>query len=81
MVRSLSARDFDAQNGSLTSVNRFGATTYRLKAHGLTIFLDTWLKRPDNLPVHLSLDDVTECDFILISHAHFDHVRVPRSLS
>jgi hypothetical protein len=54
--------------------SRFGATTYRLKAFGLTIFLDTWLHRPSNLPVHLRLEDVTECTHILISHAHFDHL-------
>ena len=51
-----------------------GATTYRLKAKGLTIFLDTWLERPSILPSYLKIADVTEADYIFISHAHFDHL-------
>ncbi|KAF6784892.1 hypothetical protein CMUS01_16588, partial [Colletotrichum musicola] len=50
------------------------ATTFRLRANGLTIFLDTWLDRPSVLPKHLAVDDVTEADYIFISHAHFDHL-------
>src|ERR1700712_3159969 len=49
-----------------------GATTFRLKANGITCFLDTWLERPASLKHFLSIDDVTECDYIFISHAHFD---------
>ena len=51
-----------------------GATTYRLKAKGLTIFLDTWLERPSIMPSYLKIADVTEADYIFISHAHFDHL-------
>lgn len=51
-----------------------GATTFRLKTKGLTIFLDTWLEKPDVLPHYLSIDQVHEADYILISHAHFDHL-------
>ncbi|KAF6816038.1 beta-lactamase domain protein [Colletotrichum musicola] len=56
------------------TVEWFGTTTYRLKANGLTIFLDTWLERPSVLPKYLDVDDVDEADYILISHAHFDHL-------
>ncbi|KLU91662.1 hypothetical protein MAPG_10180 [Magnaporthiopsis poae ATCC 64411] len=56
----------------MATIEWFGATTYRLKANGLTIFLDTWLDRPSVLPKYLSPDDVDEADYILISHAHFD---------
>ncbi|KAL4810933.1 hypothetical protein BDV18DRAFT_155549 [Aspergillus unguis] len=52
----------------------FGATTFRLKAHGLTIFHDTWLEKPKLLQRHLELEDVTVADYIFISHAHFDHL-------
>jgi L-ascorbate metabolism protein UlaG (beta-lactamase superfamily) len=55
-----------------TTIEWFGATTYRLRTKGLTIFLDTWLERPSTLPVFLRLDDVKEADYIFISHAHFD---------
>lgn len=54
-----------------------GATTYRLKTNGLTIFLDTWLERPDVLPKVLAIEDVTEADYIFISHAHFDQYEAP----
>lgn len=36
------------------------------------MFLDAWLERPKTLPTYLSLEDVTEADYIFISHAHFD---------
>ncbi|KAF4906746.1 UPF0173 metal-dependent hydrolase [Colletotrichum fructicola] len=56
------------------TIEWFGATTFRVKANGLVIFLDTWLERPDVLPKVLAIDDVTEADYIFISHAHFDHL-------
>ncbi|KAL4733294.1 hypothetical protein BDV11DRAFT_210323 [Aspergillus similis] len=52
----------------------FGATTFRLQAHGITIFHDTWLDKPRLMKRHLELDDITVADYILISHAHFDHL-------
>ena len=36
------------------------------------MFLDTWLDRPEFLPIYLKISDVEECDYIFISHAHFD---------
>ncbi|KAK0109973.1 hypothetical protein ONS95_002640 [Cadophora gregata] len=57
-----------------TTLEWFGATTFRLRSKGVTIFLDTWLDRPSVLPVYLSVNDVTEADYIFISHAHFDHL-------
>ncbi|KAL9562936.1 hypothetical protein ACKAV7_012953 [Fusarium commune] len=45
-----------------------------LEFYGLTIFHDTWLEKPVGLKRHLELDDVTELDYIVISHAHFDHL-------
>lgn len=53
-------------------INHPGATTFRVKANGLVIFLDAWLERPDVLPKVLAIDDVAEADYIFISHAHFD---------
>ncbi|KAE8421102.1 hypothetical protein BDV36DRAFT_305334 [Aspergillus pseudocaelatus] len=52
----------------------FGATTFRLRIAGLTIFHDTWLNRPSLLPQFLNINDITDVDYILISHAHFDHL-------
>jgi hypothetical protein len=56
----------------LTRYHHTGATTFRLKICGLTIFLDTWLDRPSVLPKYLVIEDITEADYIFISHAHFD---------
>lgn len=49
-----------------------GTTTFRVRWKGLTIFLDTWLERPTVLEKYLSVADVSEADYIFISHAHFD---------
>ncbi|KAF4890012.1 UPF0173 metal-dependent hydrolase [Colletotrichum fructicola] len=56
------------------TIEWFGATTFRLKANGLVIFLDTWLEKPSALPKYLDINDVSEADYIFISHAHFDHL-------
>ncbi|KAJ5815198.1 hypothetical protein N7474_006975 [Penicillium riverlandense] len=57
-----------------TPSHRLGATTFRLRVAGLTIFHDTWLNRPSLLPQALNINDITDVDYILISHAHFDHL-------
>ncbi|KAJ5714365.1 uncharacterized protein N7483_011546 [Penicillium malachiteum] len=57
-----------------TTLEYFGATTFRLRAAGLAIFHDTWLDRPSRMPKWLDINSVTEADYILISHAHFDHL-------
>lgn len=49
-----------------------GSTCYRLRCQGVTILLDTWLDRPLALPKYIGVDDITEADYIFISHAHFD---------
>ncbi|KAF4332150.1 beta-lactamase domain protein [Fusarium beomiforme] len=56
------------------TIEWLGLTTFRVKVNGLVIFLDTWLDRPDVMPKVLAIDDVTEADYIFISHAHFDHL-------
>ncbi|KAH7399715.1 hypothetical protein BKA64DRAFT_694495 [Cadophora sp. MPI-SDFR-AT-0126] len=57
-----------------STIEWFGATTYRLRCKGLTIFLDTWLDRPSLMPKYMSTDDVHEADYVFISHPHFDHL-------
>ncbi|KAH6842259.1 hypothetical protein B0I37DRAFT_381528 [Chaetomium sp. MPI-CAGE-AT-0009] len=59
---------------SETTLEWLGATTFRLRALGITIFLDAWLDKPDTVPSYIRIDDIDECDYILISHAHFDHL-------
>ncbi|KAG9256518.1 uncharacterized protein F5Z01DRAFT_697194 [Emericellopsis atlantica] len=58
----------------MTTLEWFGAATYRLRTNGLTIFLDAWLDKPAGMPQFLRTDEVEEADYIFISHAHFDHL-------
>ncbi|KAI5363916.1 hypothetical protein Slin15195_G095710 [Septoria linicola] len=48
-----------------TTIEWFGATTYRLKTNGLTIFLDTWLERPSVLPKFLNIEDVITSSYLM----------------
>ena len=57
------------------SIEWFGCSTYRLKIDDLIIFLDAYLDRPATAPdVGLVTSDVTECDYILVGHSHWDHL-------
>ena len=59
----------------VTTLEWFGCTTFRLRTRGLTLFFDTYLDRPPGLPpVGLSARDVTDAEFVFVSHAHFDHM-------
>lgn len=52
-----------------------GTATFRLKIGGLTLFLDTYMDRvPAAPPVGLASADITEADYILVGHSHFDHL-------
>ena len=52
-----------------------GCATYRLSVDGLVIFLDSFMDRVSTAPaVGLSTAEVTEADFVLVGHAHFDHL-------
>ncbi len=53
----------------------YGCATFRLRVAGLTIFLDAYIDRAPGAPgTGLSADDVDECDWIVVGHAHFDHL-------
>ncbi len=53
----------------------FGCTTFRLRVGEVTIWLDTFLDRVPAAPqVGLTVAEVTEADFVFISHCHFDHI-------
>ena len=52
-----------------------GTATFRLRIGDLTIFLDPYMDRVAAAPpVGLSAADVTEADFVLVGHSHFDHL-------
>jgi L-ascorbate metabolism protein UlaG (beta-lactamase superfamily) len=60
-----------------TTLEWLGCTTFRLKTRGLTLFFDSYLdgdRAPGAERVGLSASDVSEADFVFVSHAHFDHM-------
>src|ERR1700691_5207727 len=62
---------------SPTTLDWWGCTTFRLKTRGLTIFFDAYLdgdRAPGAERVGLSAAEVTDADFVFVSHAHFDHM-------
>jgi L-ascorbate metabolism protein UlaG (beta-lactamase superfamily) len=59
----------------VATLDWYGCATFRLRAAGLTIFLDAYIDRaPGAAGTGLTADDVDECDWIVIGHAHFDHL-------
>jgi len=58
-----------------TTLDWYGCATFRLRTAGLTIFLDAYIDRaPIAAGAGRSAADVSECDWILIGHSHFDHL-------
>ncbi len=52
-----------------------GCATFRLTIDDLVIFLDAYMDRvPAAPPVAMSAAAVTKADYILLGHAHFDHL-------
>jgi L-ascorbate metabolism protein UlaG (beta-lactamase superfamily) len=53
----------------------FGTTTFRVHTGGPVLFFDAYVDRVPGLdPVGLSTAEVSEADFVFVSHAHFDHL-------
>ncbi len=58
-----------------TTLDWLGTATFRLTIDDLVIYLDAYMDRvPDAPTVGLSAKDVTKADFVLVGHAHFDHI-------
>ncbi len=52
-----------------------GVSTFRLRVGDLTIFLDAYVDRvPAAPPVGMTVADVRAADYVLVGHAHFDHL-------
>jgi L-ascorbate metabolism protein UlaG (beta-lactamase superfamily) len=65
-----------ATPASTARLDWLGCATFRLRtAEGLTIFLDAYLDRvPHAAQSGFGIDDVTEAEWILVGHSHFDHL-------
>ena len=58
-----------------TTLDWYGCATFRLRTGGLTVFLDAYIDRaPIAAGTGLRADDIDECDWIVVGHAHFDHL-------
>jgi L-ascorbate metabolism protein UlaG (beta-lactamase superfamily) len=58
-----------------TTLDWYGCATFRLRAAGITIFLDAYIDRaPIAAGTGLTANDVDACDWIVLGHSHFDHV-------
>lgn len=52
-----------------------GCATFRLTLGETVVFLDAYMDRvPSAPPVGLRAAEVTRADFVLVGHAHFDHI-------
>ncbi|MEO8541859.1 MAG: MBL fold metallo-hydrolase [bacterium] len=52
-----------------------GCATFRLTLDDTVVFLDGYMDRvPSAPPVGLKVADVDRADFVLVGHAHFDHI-------
>lgn len=55
----------------------YGCATFALRTAGLTVFLDAYVDRAGNAAgpaPRVVADDIDECDWIVVGHAHFDHL-------
>ena len=58
-----------------TLLDWYGCATFRLRTAGLTIFLDAYIDRaPTAAGAGRSAADISECDWIVVGHSHFDHL-------
>ncbi len=58
-----------------TTLDWYGCATFRLRTDDLTIFLDAYIDRAEGAAgPGLRADDVTEADWIVVGHSHFDHL-------
>ncbi len=58
-----------------TTLDWYGCATFAMRTAGLTVFLDAYVDRaPGAAGTQVVADDITECDWIVVGHAHFDHL-------
>ncbi|MDJ0770178.1 MAG: MBL fold metallo-hydrolase [Ilumatobacter sp.] len=60
-----------------TTLDWYGCATFGLRTAGLHILLDAYIDRAGNAAgpqPRVTADDINDCDWIVIGHAHFDHL-------
>lgn len=57
------------------SLSWYGVSTFRLEVDDTVVFLDAYMDRvPAAPPVGLSTAEIQRADYVLVGHAHFDHL-------
>jgi L-ascorbate metabolism protein UlaG (beta-lactamase superfamily) len=58
-----------------TTLDWYGCATFALRTAGLTVFLDAYVDRAAGAAgTQVTADEIDECDWIVVGHAHFDHL-------
>ncbi|MDY7102304.1 MAG: MBL fold metallo-hydrolase [Actinomycetota bacterium] len=58
-----------------TTLDWYGCATFAMRTAGLDILLDAYVDRAANAAgPNKRAEDVTACDWIVVGHAHFDHL-------
>lgn len=58
-----------------TTLDWYGCSTFMMRTGELNIMLDAYIDRAENAAgPGVGTDHVTECDWICVGHAHFDHL-------
>lgn len=58
-----------------TTLDWYGCATFRMRTAGLTVFLDAYIDRAEGAAgPGVTADEVTEADWIVVGHSHFDHI-------
>jgi L-ascorbate metabolism protein UlaG (beta-lactamase superfamily) len=60
-----------------TTLDWYGCATFRLRTAGLDIMLDAYVDRAAGAAgpqPPITADDIDACDYVVIGHAHFDHL-------
>ncbi|MFV0306263.1 MAG: MBL fold metallo-hydrolase [Desertimonas sp.] len=59
----------------MATLDWYGCATFRLRIGDLTVFLDAYIDRvPGAAGPGLTANDIDGCDWIVVGHAHFDHL-------
>jgi L-ascorbate metabolism protein UlaG (beta-lactamase superfamily) len=59
----------------VTTLDWYGCATFALRTAGLTVFLDAYVDRAACAAgTQVTADEIDECDWIVVGHAHFDHL-------
>jgi L-ascorbate metabolism protein UlaG (beta-lactamase superfamily) len=69
--------DYGLAMADPTTLDWYGCATFGLRTAGLHILLDAYIDRAANAAgpsPAVSASDIEQCDYVVVGHAHFDHL-------